>query len=130
MSQSTPPKTIEGTLVAPAGAKFAIVASRFNAIIVDSAPLGAGADALALGAATGNVMLVLRAGATERRQAESRLSLLRRAPVRILGAVLNDIGATAVYDEYSYIEGYYVPMAAEPVGETMPVHVQVQPQGD
>jgi capsular exopolysaccharide synthesis family protein len=109
---------------------LAAVRPLFNAIIVDSAPLGAGADALALGAATGNVMLVLRAGATERRMAESRLALLRRAPIRVLGAVLNDIGATAVYDEYSYLEGYYVPMAAEPVGETMPVHVQVQPQGD
>ncbi|HXT18197.1 MAG TPA: polysaccharide biosynthesis tyrosine autokinase [Gemmatimonadaceae bacterium] len=109
---------------------LAAVRPLFNAIIVDSAPLGAGADALALGAATGNVMLVLRAGATERRMAESRLSLLRRAPVRILGAVLNDIGATAVYDEYSYIEGYYVPMATEPSTETMPIAVQVQTQGD
>ena len=104
----------------------------FNAIIVDSAPLGAGADALALGAATGNVLLVLRSGSTERRMAESRLALLRQAPVRVLGAVLNDIGAAAVYDEYSYIEGYYVPMTHEPVAssETMPARVQVQTQGD
>jgi capsular exopolysaccharide synthesis family protein len=109
---------------------LAAVRPLFNAIIVDSAPLGAGADALALGAATGTVMLVLRAGATERRMAESRLALLQRAPVRILGAVLNDIGAHAVYEEYSYIEGYYVPMAAEPSTETIPVHAQVQTQGD
>jgi succinoglycan biosynthesis transport protein ExoP len=110
---------------------LAAVRPLFNAIIVDSAPLGAGADALALGAATGNVLLVLRSGSTERRMAESRLGLLRRAPIRVLGAVLNDIGNTAVYDEYSYIEGYYVPMSPEPTSsENRPVHVQVQTQGD
>ncbi len=111
---------------------LAAVRPLFNAIIVDSAPLGAGADALALGAATGNVMLVLRAGATERRLAESRIGLLKHVPVRVLGAVLNDIGHTGVYEEYSYIEGYYVPMAHQPEStETVPVHaVQVQAQGD
>jgi succinoglycan biosynthesis transport protein ExoP len=106
---------------------LAAVRPLFNAIIVDSAPLGAGADALALGAATGNVMLVLRAGSTERRMAESRIALLRQAPIRVLGAVLNDIGAAAVYDEYSYIEGYYVPVAHESVPtDVLPAHVQVQ----
>jgi hypothetical protein len=56
---------------------------------------------------------------------------LRQAPVRVLGAVLNDIGNTAVYDEYSYIEGYYVPMSREPASaDNLPVHVQVQTQGD
>jgi capsular exopolysaccharide synthesis family protein len=111
---------------------LAAVRPLFNAIIVDSAPLGAGADALALGAATGNVMLVLRAGATERRLAESRIALLKHVPVRVLGAVLNDIGHTGVYEEYNYIEGYYVPMAHQPdAAETIPVHaVQVQTQGD
>jgi capsular exopolysaccharide synthesis family protein len=103
----------------------------FDAIIVDSAPLGAGADALALGAATGNVLLVLRSGATERRMAQSRFALLRHAPIRVLGAVLNDIGSAGVYDEYSYIDGYYIPMARTPdAGETLPAHVQVQTQGD
>jgi capsular exopolysaccharide synthesis family protein len=103
----------------------------FNAIIVDSAPLGAGADALALGAATGDILLVLRTGATERRSVRSRLALLRHAPVRIVGAVLNDIGSASVYDEYGSIDDYYIPMArTHEAGESLPSHVQVQPQAD
>jgi capsular exopolysaccharide synthesis family protein len=110
---------------------LAAVRPLFNAIIVDSAPLGAGADALALGAATGNILLVLRTGATERRMARSRLALLRHAPVRVLGAVLNDIGSTAVYDEYGSLDGYYIPVTGAPdAGENLPAHVQVQTQGD
>ncbi|MEO6879061.1 MAG: polysaccharide biosynthesis tyrosine autokinase, partial [Gemmatimonadaceae bacterium] len=110
---------------------LAAVRPLFNAVIVDSAPLGAGADALALGAATGNILLVLRTGATERRMARSRLALLRHAPTRVLGAVLNDIGSTAVYDEYGTMDGYYIPVTrTSDEGENLPAHVQVQTQGD
>jgi capsular exopolysaccharide synthesis family protein len=110
---------------------LAAIRPLFNAIIVDSAPLGAGADALALGAATGDILLVLRTGATERRTVRSRLALLRHAPVRVVGAVLNDIGSMNVYDEYGSIDDYYIPMArTHEAGESLPSHVQVQPQAD
>jgi tyrosine-protein kinase Etk/Wzc len=102
----------------------------FDAIIVDSAPLGAGADALALGAATGNILLILRTGATERRLALSRLALLQHAPIRVLGAVLNDISSNAVYDEYGIIDGYYISAGNPDSGDALPAHVQVQTQGD
>jgi capsular exopolysaccharide synthesis family protein len=81
--------------------------SRFNVIIVDSPPLGAGIDPFVLGTATGNIMLVLRSGETNRRMAEAKVRLLDRLPIRVLGAVLNDIRTSeSVYQHYSYVYGY------------------------
>jgi polysaccharide biosynthesis transport protein len=80
--------------------------SRFNVIIVDSPPLGAGIDPFVLGTATGHMMIVLRSGETDRQMAEAKLKLLDRLPIRMLGAVLNDISASGVYKYYSYIYGY------------------------
>ena len=80
---------------------------RYNAIIVDSPPLGAGIDPFVLGTATGNMLLVLRSGETDRKMAEAKLRLLDKLPVRILGAVLNDISAAdTAYKYYHYVYGY------------------------
>jgi capsular exopolysaccharide synthesis family protein len=80
--------------------------SRFDAIIVDTAPLGAGIDPYALGAATGNMALVLRTGRTDRKLAHNKLEMLDRMPVRVVGAILNDVRADAFYKYYSYLDGY------------------------
>jgi len=74
----------------------------FSVIVVDSPPLGAGVDAYTLGAVTGNLLMVLRMGATDREVAEAKLELLDRLPVRILGAVLNDVPPSSPYALYSY----------------------------
>jgi capsular exopolysaccharide synthesis family protein len=79
---------------------------RYDAVIVDTPPLAAGIDPFVLGAATGNLMLVLRSGETDRKLAQSRLALAQRLPIRILGAVLNDIQAEGAYRYYSYLYGY------------------------
>jgi capsular exopolysaccharide synthesis family protein len=79
---------------------------RFNVIIVDSPPLGAGIDPFVLGTATGHMLMVFRSGETDRAMAEAKLKLLDRLPVRVLGAVLNDIQADGVYKYYSYLYGY------------------------
>jgi Mrp family chromosome partitioning ATPase len=83
--------------------------SQFDAIVVDCAPLGAGIDAYALGSATGSMLLVLRAGETDRRLAASKLGTLDRMPIRILGAVLNDIGESPEFRYYHYLDGYGTP---------------------
>ena len=83
-----------------------VLKSRYSVLIVDSPPLGAGIDPFVLSTATGNIMLVLRSGETDRAMAEAKLKLLDRLPVRILGAVLNDIQLGGVYKYYSYIYGY------------------------
>jgi capsular exopolysaccharide synthesis family protein len=96
---------------------------RFDVIIVDSPPLGAGVDPFVLGAATGNMVVVLRTGATDRKMAEAKLKLLERLPIRPLGAVLNDIRAQGVYRYYTYLYGYTtseddeMPRLAPEVGE-------------
>ena len=80
--------------------------TRFDAIIVDTAPLGAGIDPYALGAAAGSMLLVLRTGQTDRKLAQAKLTTLDRLPVRLIGAVLNDIQAEGMYKYYAYLDGY------------------------
>ena len=97
MSQSTTPRTIEGTLVAPAGAKFAIVASRFNAFIVDHLVSGA-VDALVRhGVARENITIAKVPGAWEIPFAASRIASSKKVDAVIaLGAVIR--GATPHFD--------------------------------
>jgi len=80
--------------------------TQFDAIIVDTAPLGAGIDPFAIGTATGNMVLVLRAGETDRKLAQAKLNVLDRMPIRLLGAILNDIGEMPQFKYYYYLEGY------------------------
>lgn len=79
---------------------------RYDVIILDSPPFGAGVDPFVLGAATGNLVCVLRTGTTDRKLAEAKLQLMGRLPIRVLGAVLNDILAQGAYKYYSYLYGY------------------------
>jgi Mrp family chromosome partitioning ATPase len=68
-----------------------VLRGRFEVIIIDTPPLGAGIDPFVLGTATGNLALVLRAGETDRQLAEAKLQVLDRLPIRMLGAILNDV---------------------------------------
>ena len=86
---------------------FAHVRANFAAIIVDTPPLGAGVDAFALATVTGHLVLVLRPGMANRGLVETKLSILQRLPVRLLGAVLNDVQEGREYAGYSYyLAGY------------------------
>jgi Mrp family chromosome partitioning ATPase len=61
-------------------------------------------------------MLVVRAGATERDLTEAKLEVVDRLPIRLVGAVLNDVRTTmAEYKYYSYSYGY---AATDEVEET------------
>jgi Mrp family chromosome partitioning ATPase len=81
----------------------------YDVVLVDSAPLAAGADGFALGTMTGNLVLVLRTGVSDRELAEAKLDVLNRLPVRVLGAVLNDVRPKGIYRYYSYyLSGYEV----------------------
>lgn len=79
---------------------------RYDAIVMDSPPLGAGVDPYVLGTATGNMLLVFRTGTSDRKMAEAKLKLVERLPIRILGAVLNDVQSTGAYRYYTYLYGY------------------------
>jgi len=81
--------------------------SRYNVVIIDSPPLGAGIDPFVLGTHTASMLLVLRSGETDRQMAEAKLRILDRLPVRMLGAILNHIDSgTGAYKYYSYSYGY------------------------
>jgi succinoglycan biosynthesis transport protein ExoP len=85
----------------------------YDVIIVDSPPLAAGGDAVILSTLTGNLAVVIRTGTTERQLAQVKLEQLSRLPIRILGAILNDVDPT---DGYSYYYSNYLP-GYEPVPE-------------
>jgi polysaccharide biosynthesis transport protein len=80
---------------------------RYEVVLVDSPPLGAGVDAYTLGTVTGAIVLVVRTGRTDRAEAEAKLDVLDRLPVRILGAILNDAKDQSAYG-YGYYS-YYMP---------------------
>jgi Mrp family chromosome partitioning ATPase len=53
------------------------------------------------------MVLVLRSGETDRAMAEEKLKLVDRLPIRLLGAVLNDVNtAESGYKYYHYVYGY------------------------
>jgi len=97
-------------LSSPALAQFLLsLRSSYDVILVDSPPLGAGVDPFILATATGSLLLVMRTGVTDRELAEAKLDMLDRLPVRVLGAILNDVqpgGAYRYYGYQYYTEGY------------------------
>lgn len=89
------------------GELIASFKTRFDVVIVDSPPLGAGIDPFILSTVTGNMLLVLRSGETDRAMAEEKLKLADRLPIRILGAILNDVQTKQrAYRYYNYVYGY------------------------
>jgi len=76
-------------------------------VIFDSPPFGAGIDPFVLGTLTQNLLMVVRVGETEREFTEAKLQIIDQLPVRVVGAVLNDVRTTMrEYKYYSYSYGY------------------------
>lgn len=93
---------------------LATLRTRYEAVILDSAPMAAAIDPFVLGTATGTLLLVLRTGLTDREVTAAKLSVLDRLPIRPLGVVLNDLREPGAYRLYSYyLPGY----SAEDEGE-------------
>ena len=78
----------------------------FDVVIIDSPPLGAGSDAYALGIAAGHMVVVLRAGLTDRKMARAKLATIETLPIRVLGGVLNSVKMAGEYEYYSYYLDY------------------------
>jgi capsular exopolysaccharide synthesis family protein len=83
--------------------------SPFDIVILDTPPLIAGPDAAILGSACDGVVLVVRAGQTEREAAQQAIRQLYTVGARVLGAVLNDPnGELPRYSSYyAYQYKYY-----------------------
>ena len=92
----------------------------YGVIVVDSPPLAAGVDAYVLGTLTGAMLMVLRTGVSDRELAEAKLDVLDRLPIRVLGAVLNDVRPEGVYRYYSYyLAGYELKDEIDPARRTV-----------
>lgn len=81
---------------------------QYDVIVIDSPPLTAGVDPFILGTLTGAMLLVLRTGHSHRHITGAKLEVLDRLPIRLLGAVLNDVPRGAAYGYYAYYS-YYLP---------------------
>jgi tyrosine-protein kinase Etk/Wzc len=90
----------------------------YQVVLFDSPPLGAGVDPYTLGAATGNLVLVLRTGTTNLEFARTKLAQLDYLPIRLLGAIVNDVEPGGVYKYYSYLSGY----GTADEGTALPTH--------
>lgn len=77
---------------------------RFDIVILDTPPVLATADARILGSLSDGVLLVVRAGQTQRLAAQRAQNQLVQAGARVLGVVLNDPGG-----EISREGEYYYP---------------------
>ena len=94
-------------LASPVMAQFLMgLRSEYQAIVVDSPPLGAGVDALVLASLCGSMVLVVRTGVTDRELAQTRMHDIDRLPIRMLGAILNDVRTQGMYKYYGYTPGY------------------------
>jgi len=123
MSQAVRKTQVDGLTFMPAGALppnpaellggaqmrsvLAKLQQEFDVVILDSPPVHVAADASILATMADGVILVLRAGHTERDAAQDALHRLRAVNARIVGAVLNDpdhkvpqYGGEYYYDEY------------------------------
>jgi polysaccharide biosynthesis transport protein len=81
----------------------------FDLLVLDTPPVLATADAGILSALTDGVLLVVRAGQTDRAAAQRTYQLLTNVGARIVGTVLNDPGGeVSQYGEYYYPYDYSV----------------------
>jgi capsular exopolysaccharide synthesis family protein len=80
--------------------------NRYDVVLFDTPPLNAGIDAYAISSAVANMVVVLRAGKTERRLAAAKLLLVDRLPIQIIGAVLNAVQLDGEFQYYGYAAGY------------------------
>lgn len=80
----------------------------YDILILDTPPIHAAADALILGSQADGVILVLRAGHTDRQVAQDAVQRLSSLGVRVVGAVLNDPDhKVPQYGGYYYYYDYY-----------------------
>lgn len=82
--------------------------ARYDVVVLDTPPVLAAADAEILAAQADAVLVVIRAGQTERQSAHYAIQQLRAIGARIVGSVLNDPDQKiAGYGRYAYYYDYY-----------------------
>ena len=80
---------------------------KFEIIIIDTPPLTAVTDAVALTQFVDGVILVTRTGITPRQVVKNSLEQLQAVNANILGVVLNGVSTGNYYSPYHSYYGYY-----------------------
>lgn len=80
---------------------------QFDIILFDSPPIMAVTDAAVLSSEVDGVILVVKAGQTDRNAVIRSYEILRNIPNRILGALLNVVNVEGVYGSYYYYYYHY-----------------------
>ncbi len=78
------------------------VRRKFDLVVFDTPPLNAATDAVVVGTQVDAVVLVVRAGRTDRNLAKTKLELFSSVPATVLGIVLNGTTADMAHPGYSY----------------------------
>jgi len=78
---------------------------KYSRVIIDSPPISAVTDAVALSQMVDTTLLVIRAGETPRQVIQNSLEQLRAVNANVLGAVLNAVSVGR--DSYYYYQYYY-----------------------
>ena len=124
LEEAARPTAVEGLSLLPAGTLVPNVSellgsaamrslleqagSVYDLVIVDTPPVMAAADAEILGVQTDAVLVVVRAGQTERQSAQYAVQQMRAIGARVVGAVLNDPDSRVPgYGRYGYYYDYY-----------------------
>ena len=81
--------------------------SNFDAVVVDSAPLAAGADAPIVAEHCEQTLMVVRAGRNDRELVRTRMEASRVFDISALSVVLNDVPDSAPYYRYYSPSDYY-----------------------
>ena len=82
--------------------------AQYDVVIVDTPPINLITDAAQVVSAVDGVILVVRAGATEREALEMALERLDRAGARLLGIVLNGVSVPRYHKSYYGARSYVV----------------------
>jgi succinoglycan biosynthesis transport protein ExoP len=104
---SPPTDALELFEGAPMRRLMADLGERFDIVILDTPPVLAAADTAILGQLVDGAVIVIRAGQTDRDEAQRAYAQLSLAKVRVLGAIFNDPdGKKRKASPYSYTAEY------------------------
>jgi len=79
----------------------------YDIVLFDSPPIIAVTDAAVLSSRLDGVILVVKAGQTDREAAYRAYTLLKNVNSRVLGALLNGVQVESMYGSYYYYYHYY-----------------------
>ncbi|HEY0304984.1 MAG TPA: polysaccharide biosynthesis tyrosine autokinase, partial [Longimicrobiales bacterium] len=104
---TTPPNPAELLASARLQALLEHLSGEYDAVIFDAPPLNVVTDAAILGSRADGVIVVVRAGITDRSALRYALKQLDSVRARVLGCVLNDVNARRDRAYGSYIDDRY-----------------------